>query len=157
MRPLTCPQIRSTWQDLGSNEATGSAGYRHSSRFYQFPRSLSRLGVMEWSTIMPPLLTCEAVITEACFLLRNVYRGEDEVINLLETNIVQVAFSLQDEMTHIRRLLSRYQSVPMSLADACFVRMAELYPNSLLLTTDSDFTIYRKNQNQPIALSSPDR
>jgi len=52
--------------------------------------------------------------------------------------------------------MQRYQSVPMSLADACLVRMAEIYPNSILLTLDSDFRIYRKNKNQMISLIIPD-
>ena len=78
-------------------------------------------------------------------------------MNLLETQILHISFSLDNEVATIRQLLSRYQSVPMSLADACLVRMTELYPESLLLTLDSDFTIYWKNQNQPIALIQPKR
>ncbi|MEH1861395.1 MAG: hypothetical protein V7L21_26115 [Nostoc sp.] len=52
----------------------------------------------------------------------------------------------------IEELLRRYQSVPMSLADACLVRMAQLYPESELLTFDSDFRIYRQNRNQLISV-----
>lgn len=109
----------------------------------------------QWSAIRPPLLTCEAVITEACFLLRNVSQGEDAVIQLLESEIVQIPFRLSSEAAAIRKLLARYRSVPMSLADACLVRMSELYAESLLLTLDSDFMIYRKNQNQTISLALP--
>jgi uncharacterized protein len=111
--------------------------------------------VAEWATISTPLLTCEAVITEACFLLRNTYQGENEVMNLIENKIIHMPFDLEDEVSAVRQLLIRYQSVPMSLADACLVRMIELYPDRLLLTMDSDFMIYRRNQNQPIALSIP--
>jgi uncharacterized protein len=111
----------------------------------------------QWSDIHVPLLTCEAVITEVCFLLRNVPQGEDAVMRLLESRIVQICFQLDSEAVTIRQLLSRYQSVPMSLADACLVRMSELYDNSLLLTLDSDFIIYRKNQNQTIDVSLPPR
>ena len=42
-----------------------------------------------------------------------------------------------------------------SLADACLVRMAELYENSSILTLDSDFSIYRKNKNQVIPCITP--
>jgi uncharacterized protein len=111
----------------------------------------------EWATIGLPLFTCEAVITEACFLLRNTYRGEDEVMNLISSEVIHISFDLGNEISTIRQLLTRYQSVPMSLADACLVRMVELYPERSLLTTDSDFTIYRKHRNQPIALSIPNR
>ena len=44
----------------------------------------------------------------------------------------------------------------MSLADACLVRMAELYSESKVLTLDSDFRIYRKNRNQAIAVIMPE-
>ena len=47
----------------------------------------------QWAMLRPPLLTCEAVITEACFLLRTVYQGEDAVIQLLETGILQISMS----------------------------------------------------------------
>ncbi len=50
----------------------------------------------------------------------------------------------------------KYASVPMSFAVACLVRMAELYPNSAVLTLDSDFRIYRKNINQVIPVIMPD-
>ena len=37
-----------------------------------------------WKTIAIPLFTCEAVISETCFLLRRTYGGQDAVINLLK-------------------------------------------------------------------------
>jgi uncharacterized protein len=111
--------------------------------------------VTEWSTSSVPFLTCEAVITEACFLLRNIYRGEEEVRNLLETEIIHIPFCLTDEVAAIRQFLIRYQSVPMSIADACLVRMAELYSEYVVLTLDSDFNIYRKNRDRPIETIIP--
>ncbi|NJR52427.1 MAG: PIN domain-containing protein [Leptolyngbyaceae cyanobacterium CSU_1_3] len=111
--------------------------------------------VTEWSISSVPFLTCEAVITEACFLLRNVYRGEEEVMNLLETEIIHIPFCLSDEVVAIRQFLIRYQSVPMSIADACLVRMAELYSECVVLTLDSDFNIYRKNRDRLITTITP--
>lgn len=109
----------------------------------------------EWETIEPPLLTCEAVLSEACFLLRNVYLGQEAVISLVNTKVIQTPFRLDEEAGNVRELLTRYQSVPMSLADACLVRMAEQYPESIVLTLDSDFGIYRKNRNQTIPVIMP--
>jgi uncharacterized protein len=111
--------------------------------------------ITQLATVQPPLLTCEAVIVEACFLLRNTYGGQSTVINLLNTKNVQIPFRLEDETEAVGELLTRYQSVPMSLADACLVRMAELYPDSAVLTLDSDFTIYRKNKNLVISAIMP--
>lgn len=95
------------------------------------------------------------MLSEACFLLRNVYGGQEAVISLLNTGLIQIPFRLNEEAEPIRELLTRYQSVPMSLADACLVRMAEQYLESLVLTLDSDFRIYRKNRNQTIPVIMP--
>lgn len=110
----------------------------------------------ELSDITYPLLTCEAVITEACFLLRNIYGGKEAVISLVKRKNIQIPFCLSEEVATIEELLKRYQSVPMSLADACLVRMSEQYADSGgLLRLDSDFIIYRKNRNQMINLIIP--
>ncbi len=109
----------------------------------------------EWATIEPPLLTCDAVISEACFLLRNVCKGKQAVIFLVNSGVVQIPFRLDEEAGLINELLTRYQSVPMSVADACLVRMSEQYGESMLLTLDSDFRIYQKNRNQIIPIIMP--
>ena len=69
--------------------------------------------------------------------------------------IIKVPFDLGEEAAVIEELLVRYQSVPMSLADACLVRMTELYRESILLTLDSNFLLYRKNRNQAISVIMP--
>jgi len=109
----------------------------------------------ELAAIAPPLLTCEAVLTETCFLLRNIYQGPESVMALVERDQIQVPFKLNDEALSVSDLLIRYKSVPVSLADACLVRMAEQYPQSHILTLDSDFRIYRKNKNQQIPVIMP--
>ncbi len=106
----------------------------------------------QWKKIEPPLLTCEAVITEACFLLQDVYEGEEAVMNLISQKIISIPFQLNDDSEAIRELMKRYQNVPMSLADACLVRMSELISGSCVLTLDSDFLVYRKHKNQMIDL-----
>jgi len=103
-----------------------------------------------------PFLTCEPVITETCFLLKNVNNGEDAVMGLLSGSKIQIPFHISQEASVLRELMRRYQSVPMSLADACLVRMAGLYSESKVLTLDSDFRIYRKNRNQAIAVIMPE-
>ena len=105
--------------------------------------------------IAPPLLTCEAVISETWFLLQRVKNGRETLIQLLERRQVVIQFDLDAELTTVVALLTCYQSVPVSLADAELVRMAELYSNSFVFTLDSDFQIYRKNRNHPIPLLSP--
>jgi uncharacterized protein len=108
------------------------------------------------ATIEQPLLTCEAVIVETCFLLRNIYGGQETVMSLLGEGKILISMCLNEEAAVIKELLRQYQSVPMSLADACLVRMTQLYPDSELLTFDSDFRIYRKNRNQLISVIMPE-
>ena len=111
--------------------------------------------VAELDRIVQPILTCEAVITEACFLLKNTPSGESTVLALIADGLIQIPFKLEAEAIAIQSLIARYHSVPMSLADACLVRMSELYPESQVLTLDSDFYIYRKHKNQAIPVISP--
>src|SRR5205823_8060335 len=88
----------------------------------------------EWArstlaTIDPPLLTCEPVLAEVSHLVRKLKGGPAAVLDLLGRGALEVAFRVDTELLALRTLLTRYASVPMSLADACLVRMAELEPN----------------------------
>ena len=112
--------------------------------------------IAELEKVQLPVLTCEAVIVETCFLLQKTYNAQETVLSLLNTGAIQISFSLAEEAGVIEQLMKRYQSVPMSLADACLVRMSELYPSSILLTLDSDFKIYRRNRNQLVATIMPE-
>ena len=98
----------------------------------------------QFARIAPPTITCEPVITEACYLLRDLDNGIDSLIELIN-GVVAIRFDLTDELPAVSRLLKRYASVPMSLADACLVRMAEQFSTSPILTLDGDFRVYRKS------------
>lgn len=110
--------------------------------------------VREWMQLKPPVWTCEAVISETCFLLKRKYLTE-VVFEMIEAGAIAIAFNLQEESSNIRSLMSRYESVPMSFADACLVRMSEQILNSAVMTLDSDFQIYRKHRHQEIFLIKP--
>ena len=102
-----------------------------------------------------PLLTCEAVITEAYFLLRRRTNNIHSIFKLRHRGFMTVPFHFDDEMAIIEKLIVKYANVPMSFADACLVRMLEQYPHSAILTLDSDFRIYRKHGNQLIPVIMP--
>jgi len=108
--------------------------------------------VSQFSQINSPVLTAEAVITEACFLAQRIHNGQETILNLIKQGHINLSFSLDQEIEAIDKLMQRYSSVPMSLADACLVRMSEIYEDSLILTLDSDFKIYRKQRNQTISI-----
>jgi len=115
----------------------------------------------EWSRetfaeIEAPVMSCEAVLSEACFLLRTARGGSEAVLKLVDRGLVRLPFRLEAETGPIRRLLSRYSNVPMSLADACLVRMSERLSDSVLLTLDRDFKVYRKHGRNVIPIRMPD-
>ena len=102
-----------------------------------------------------PMLTCEAVITEACYLMQSQPTGKEDVLALIERGILKVEFALESEVTEIKELMTKYQNVPMDFADGCLVRMSEIIENSTVFTLDSDFWIYRKNGKEQIPLIIP--
>ena len=110
----------------------------------------------QFETLAGPFLTCEAVITEACHLLRAAERESTAVLRLLETGALRLGMDLAEEASAVRKLLERYRSVPAALADACLVRMSELYDSCTVLTLDSDFHIYRRHGRRAIPILHPD-
>ncbi len=100
--------------------------------------------------------TCDAVLTEACFLLSGVSGAVGRLQQLIKEQALQSVFFSGPEACSLLSLMERYASVPMSFADACLVRMSELLPGSTVFTTDSDFRIYRRNRRQIIPILCPD-
>lgn len=103
----------------------------------------------------PPLLTCEPVLTEAAHLLRHI-GGEPPLLELVSRGLVIISFRLTDEVSRVMKLMNRYNNVPMSLADACLVRMIEQHNDCAIMTLDSDFRIYRKHGRQTIPIIMPE-
>lgn len=110
---------------------------------------------LQWAQIEPPLLTCEAVLSEACFLLGGLDGGQIAVFELLKRRILHIPFRMIEHINQIAWLSQKYSNIPTSLADACLVKMAEVYPESSVFTIDTDFSIYRKNKRQIIPVLSP--
>jgi predicted nucleic acid-binding protein len=111
--------------------------------------------VSAFMELRPPLLTCEAVLSEAAFLLRS-SPGGDRLMDLVTRGVLDIAFALRPEALAVDRLLRRYRSLPMDLADACLVRMSEVHPDSVVLTVDTEFRdMYRRNGRQVIPTLLP--
>lgn len=115
-----------------------------------------RWATTQLAELAPPLFTCEAVLSEACFLLRQVRGGGEAVLELLRRGLVQVPFRLDENLGSVAKLLGRYANVPISLADACLVRMAEQQPDSGVLTLDRDFRVYRRDGRYVIPTTMPE-
>jgi len=103
-----------------------------------------------------PLLVCEPVLTEAMHLLARYARAQAALFELLQNGALSIAFRLEEHLDPLRKLLHKYRDTPMSLADACLVRMAEIYERHAILTLDSDFLVYRRHGRLPLTLIRPD-
>lgn len=112
--------------------------------------------VAQFALLEPPLLTCEAVISEACFLVRGLQGGRSAVLELISRGAIEIPFTLQSEVSAVRKLMTRYASAPMSLADACIVRASELHADSRVMTFDGHFAIYRRHGQSVIPLITPE-
>ncbi len=110
---------------------------------------------MQLAEVVAPVFTCEPVLSEACFLLRRLRGGSRAVLELVVRGLLRVDFRADENAGPLARLLSRYADVPMSLADACLVRMAELHPGSVILTLDRDFRVYRRHGRHVIPVTMP--
>ena len=114
-----------------------------------------RWAVAQWAEVEPPLLTCESVISEACFLLDQTRAGSAAVFEMLVRKVVAVSFRLDEQVEEVQALRMKYRDVPMSVADASLVRMAEQLGRSDILTLDGDFKVYRKHGRFVIPLILP--
>jgi uncharacterized protein len=112
--------------------------------------------VDQWKQLRPPLLTCEPVLTETAFLLKREGRDPDAIFALLERGIIRVGLAVEDQQADLRALMRRYRNRPMSLADACLVRMSEMHGAAEVLTLDADFRVYRRHGNKVIPVRMPD-
>ncbi len=101
----------------------------------------------------PPWSTCEAALSEAFHLLGA--RGAPGLSALLRRRAVVVAFELANNLEPVLKLMQKYANVPMSLADACLVRMTETFADPVILTTDTDFRVYRRHSRQVVPCVTP--
>jgi predicted nucleic acid-binding protein len=103
-----------------------------------------------------PLITCEAVITESCYLLRNLSGAPEAVIENIAAGIFQVPFQISRETAGVKQALRRYRDRKIDLADACLICLADQFGTADILTLDRDFKIYRWGKNKPFRML-PDR
>jgi predicted nucleic acid-binding protein len=101
----------------------------------------------------PPWMTCEAALSEAFHLLGA--RGVPSLVALLRRRALVCTFNFGEDTEAALKLLQKYADVPMSFADACFVRMTEIMNDPILLTCDSDFRVYRRHGRQAIPCVIP--
>ena len=99
-----------------------------------------------------PLVTCEAVIAESCYLLRGLPGAAETVIENVERGIFQIPFQLSSSAQRVRNVMRKYRDQPMDLADACLVQLADELNTGDILTLDRDFESYRWRKTRPFHL-----
>jgi predicted nucleic acid-binding protein len=100
-----------------------------------------------------PLLTCEAVLSEAAFHLES----SSYVLTMLQRGAIRIAFDCTSHLEYLNDLATRYADRRPDLADLCLIRMSELYPRHTVITVDDDFRVYRRNKRDVIPLLCPPR
>ena len=104
--------------------------------------------------VRPPMLTCEAVLTEAMYFLREDGLPPDALFTMIERGSLRVDFDAGEHWARLRTLMARYPR--MDFADACVVAMTEGAPRCRVLTVDrKDFSVYRRNDRQVIDFVAP--
>ena len=99
--------------------------------------------VTQASAFQLPWQSCEAVLSEAFHLLGK--PGGSQLATLLRRDAITMTFTFAGQLDPVLNLIKKYAEVPMSFADACLIRMTEMISDCVLLTTDSDFGIYRRH------------
>ncbi len=111
--------------------------------------------VEQFRALDTPFITCEPVLTAARFLVERNGQPPARVLDRVVQGVMRIGLRLDEEMTAVRALMERYANVPMSLADACLVRLAEI-TGLPICTLDSDFAIYRASGRRALTLITPD-
>jgi predicted nucleic acid-binding protein len=104
------------------------------------------------AAIEAPLLTCEPVIAESCYLLRDVAGAGAKLLENIDRGVLELPYRLAQRAASLTKLMAKYGNVPMDLADACLVDMAAEFQTARIMTLDGDFRIYRWGKNRPFEL-----
>lgn len=99
-----------------------------------------------------PLVTCEPVIAESCYLLRGLAGAAEAILENVRSGVFQIPFQLSQSAAPLQRLFRKYRDREMDLADACLVHLAGELGTGDIFTLDRDFEIYRWGINKPFHL-----
>lgn len=130
--------------DTGPLVAALDAGEKH-----------HRWAVEQFKTIRPPLITSEAILTEACHIVRRSDRAVDQIAEYLSSRLIESRCPLSTSPERVFGLIRKFRDVPMSLADASVVALVEQNPDSLVFTMDAHFHVYRQRNRRVIRTIFP--
>ncbi len=107
--------------------------------------------------LVAPLVTCEAVIAESCYLLRKLPGAAEAILENVKTGAFHIPFQLLNATASLQRIFRKYRDREVDLADACLIYLATELRTGDILTLDSDFEIYRWGSNKPFRLLLTDK
>jgi uncharacterized protein len=106
-------------------------------------------------TAKTPLVTCEAVVVESCYLLRVIHGASERVLANVVAGIFQIPMHLSDAAESVQKILAKYRDREIDLADACLIHLANEFSTGDILTLDRDFHVYRWGRSQTFRLLIP--
>ena len=98
------------------------------------------------------LITTWPVITETSYLLEKALGVSSQLrfISALESDYIEIPDITKQNLGRIQELINKYADLPMDLADASLVILAEELGHGRILSTDMrDFNTYRWKNHQP--------
>lgn len=96
-----------------------------------------------------PIGSVWPALTEAMYLLRRSWPAQRVLYEMLERGTIEVLSLALEDVARMRELMEKYRDLPMDLADAALVRVAEREKIRRIFTLDRrDFALYR-----PIGIS----
>lgn len=102
-----------------------------------------------------PLITCEAVIAESCYLLRNVEGAAEAIVQSVASREFLLPIGFPDMASDVQRILGKYRDRHIDLADAVLIHLANEFQTADILTVDGDFHIYRWGRNNAFRVLVP--
>jgi predicted nucleic acid-binding protein len=99
-----------------------------------------------------PLVTCEAVIAESCHLVRRFPGAAGTILENVERGVFHIPFQLSLSAAPVRSIMRKYRALPVDLADACLIHLADELNTGEILTLDRDFERYRRRRTRPFRL-----
>lgn len=107
------------------------------------------------SQVYRPIVTCEAVVVECCYLLRHHPAVREVLLRNVHSGLFEIPFHIADSVPQVLEILKKYSDTPADFADACLIQMADELETGDILTLDSDFKHYRWRRNRRFNLLVP--
>lgn len=109
-----------------------------------------------FKTLAGPLVTVWPVITEAMYLLRDFTIAQAALCEMIEAGVLGILALDASDVPRIKELMRKYRDLPMDIADAALVRVAEREKLRAVCTIDRrDFQVYRPNRIGRFSIISP--